>query len=51
RRTDPFFQLHETGHVWRDVLRFASWWRGLETTIVLLTVRQSRVSRGLCFTD
>ncbi len=51
RRTDPFLQLHETGHIWRDVLRFAPWWRGLETSIVLLTVRQTLVSHGLCFAD
>ncbi len=51
RRTDPFLQLHETGHIWRDVLRFDPWWRGLETTIVLLTVWQTLVSHGLGFTD
>lgn len=51
RRTDPLLQLHEAGHIWRDVLGFALWWRGLETTIVLLTVWQTLVSHRLCFTD
>lgn len=51
RRTNPFLQLHETGHIWRNVLGFALGWRGLETTIVLLTVWQTRVSHGLCFAD
>lgn len=50
-QTNPFLQLHESGHVRRDVLWFdPCWWR-LETTIVLLTVWQSRVSCGLRFTN